>query len=202
MIIGLIGKIASGKSILTKIFAQFNFLIIEMDEISKKLDYRDSPQNLKIKKWFGTKYIKENGCLERKALRALVFENNRHLARLNKISHPLIKEKVMQIITGERRNGIENFVITGPILFQIKLDHICDLILEIRCREEILIKRIQERDNCSFSDAKNILDSQEQLFEQCNNKPWEIFINEFPTIAEYEREAYKTIKNIMAGFNA
>ena len=74
MIIGLTGGIASGKSTVSKYLAEKGFKVYDADKIAKDISEKKSVQE-EIILTFGDKILDENGNVDRKKLKEIVFEN-------------------------------------------------------------------------------------------------------------------------------
>ena len=93
LVIGLTGNIGCGKSSLSQIFAQQNIKIIDADIIAREI-YNDEKLLSEIYKVFGSNIKNNDGSLNRKALGRIVFNDDEKLIQLNKMTHPLIRQRV------------------------------------------------------------------------------------------------------------
>lgn len=110
--IGIGGKIGSGKSTAADIFRELGATVISADEIGREVLPEIAPA---LKKRFGEEIMRTSGCMvDRKRLRELVFADRAGLAFLNRLSHPLLKKKIVARIKGHR-SGI--LVIDAALLF-------------------------------------------------------------------------------------
>ena len=89
MIIGLTGGIASGKSTVSKYLAEKGFKVYDADKIAKDISEKKSVQE-EIILTFGDKILDENGNIDRKKLKEVVFKNKEKLKQLNTIVHPKV----------------------------------------------------------------------------------------------------------------
>lgn len=94
MILGITGKIASGKTEVMKILAKNGFYCIYADKIVHELYKSGEEGAKKIENVFGKEYLKKNGQVDRIKLRNLVFNNPKKLEILNKAIHPLVFKKI------------------------------------------------------------------------------------------------------------
>jgi len=159
MILGLTGGIASGKSVVSKKLEELGACIIDADKISKEVSsYRE------ILKEIGEKLGKElicNNKIDRKKLRELVFNNEEKRIILNNIMHPVIEKKIVDKIKENRDEEI--IILDIPLLFEVKLEYLCDKVLLIWADEKKQIERLVKRDNISVELAKSIINSQMSL---------------------------------------
>jgi dephospho-CoA kinase len=164
MILGLTGGIASGKSFVSKIFLDLQVPIYDADIISKDI-FNLSETNLEIKEKFGNAIL-NNGVVDRKLLKELVFSDGVKLKELNKIIHPKvinffqnIKNKIIECKTIEDPLVIFDI----PLLFESNLEYLCDKVLLVYLDEKLQMERLIKRDNISINLAQKIITAQMPL---------------------------------------
>jgi len=94
MILGVTGKIASGKSEVLKILKKEGFYCVDADKIAHCLYEKGRKGQLLIKKYFGNQYLLPNGEVDRKKLGELIFAKKSKLLLLNKLIHPCVHEEI------------------------------------------------------------------------------------------------------------
>ena len=160
--IGLTGGIASGKSTITEYIKRHkNFPILDADKISRKLIKPNTIGYKKILDYFGNQIIDKNSskkAIDRKILRNIIFEDEKDRAWLQKLLHPLIKEKMIKECNQYKNNEIILLVV--PLLFEAKFEDICTEIWLIKCTEEQQIQRLVKRDKISEEEARSIIKTQ------------------------------------------
>lgn len=97
MIIGIAGKIASGKTEVLGILKEKGFKCINSDEIVHELYKEGREGQKKIREVFGEKFLLDNGNVNRGLLRELVFSNLEELEKLNSLIHPLVSDEIGNI---------------------------------------------------------------------------------------------------------
>lgn len=155
--IGLTGGIGSGKSTVANLFRQFDIDIVDTDLIAKDVVRAGQPVLLNISERFGAKALLDNGELNRKYMRKVVFENPELKAWLNAQLHPLIrKEMLLQI-----ENAVSTYVLVDvPLLTENNMASLFDRILVVDCSEQTQITRAVSRDGASKSAIQNIISAQ------------------------------------------
>lgn len=98
MILGILGKIASGKSEVLKALQELGYFPIETDEIVHKLYEQGGLGQKVVADVFGMDYIKHDGSVDREKLRQLVFDDEGKLKELNELIHPLVVDEVKKVI--------------------------------------------------------------------------------------------------------
>lgn len=106
MILGVSGKIASGKSEVMKIFQKKGFYCIYADKIVHDLYKKGRIGAKKIETYFGEEYLNEDGSVDRNHLREVVFLNSKKRKLLESLIHPLVFAVIIRILTKTRRKNI------------------------------------------------------------------------------------------------
>ncbi|MDP1603817.1 MAG: dephospho-CoA kinase [Legionella sp.] len=155
--VGLTGNIASGKTTAIAFFRELGIAVINADDIARELTRKDEPAFDHIKGYFGESVINQEGELNRRFLRELIFSDAKKRLWLESLLHPLIKEAIIK-----RVSACESpyCVIEIPLLIS-RLDYpYLDRILVILADEKEQIKRLQKRDTCERESALAIIASQ------------------------------------------
>lgn len=156
--IGLTGGIGSGKSTVARLFANHGVTIIDADVIAAELTSQDKRVLTTITDYFGSEILDENGQLNRRQLRQIIFQNREHKKWLEQLLHP----KIRLIMQEQIRAAKPPYCIlvipllaeaTNPIPF---LDRIC----VVDCPESVQVERISARDHISKSEALAIIKQQ------------------------------------------
>nr|WP_236778791.1 dephospho-CoA kinase [Agromyces seonyuensis] len=92
------GGIASGKSTVARRLYQHGAVVIDADELARKVVQPGTPVLAKIAEEFGEGVLHADGSLDRGALAAVVFHDPEALARLNAITHPAVRELALRCI--------------------------------------------------------------------------------------------------------
>jgi dephospho-CoA kinase len=159
MTIGITGGIASGKSFVCKELKQMGYPLVDCDQINKDLQQIGMPIYNEIVNQFGLEYLNEDKTINRTKLGKLIFENKEERIKLNNISHPLIIK--------EMRRRIDEFdglvFVEIPLLFETKLEYLCDKIICIFVDEKTQINRLMARDGIEYEYTLNKIKSQMPL---------------------------------------
>ena len=158
-IIGLTGGIGSGKSIVTRYLSEKGVPIIDADLIAKQIVEPDQPALLAIVSAFGENILTASGELDRKALGKIVFNNEQKRKQLEAILHPQIREEIKNEIEN-KKSDYPYIVVDIPLLIEQNYQPLVDQIWVVDCLPEQQIQRVQQRDNLSRNEIKNIMASQ------------------------------------------
>ncbi|MDH5777926.1 MAG: dephospho-CoA kinase [Gammaproteobacteria bacterium] len=155
--IGLTGGIGSGKSTVANMFIEKGVPVIDMDVIAHQLVEPGQPALEKIVALFGKSVLLDDGQLDRKTLRELIFAKPSARQQLEQILHPRIRQEVQQQI-----KAVESpyCIIAIPLLFETNQQDLVQRILVVDSSEEHQIERTVKRDLCNAEQVKSIIHNQ------------------------------------------
>ena len=187
-IIGITGTSGAGKTTICNILKkQYSAYIIDSDEIAKRLSKKGSIYLQSIVEYFGQGILDNDGELKRSELANIIYESDEKRQRLNNLTFIYvvqeIKDKINQLI------GKELIIIDAPLLFESKLNQICDFVIGIIAKDEEKIQRICKRDDISVEMAKKRLNIQITEDEICKKSDFVIENN--GNIEQLEKELKK-----------
>lgn len=165
-IIGLTGGIASGKSTVSKIIRQMRIPVICADEIAHLAIVPGKPAYKKIVKEFGKEMLHADKTVNRTKLGSLVFSSSSKREILNSIVHPEVIHEMKEEIENLKKKKANFVVLDIPLLFEEKLDKMCDEVILVYTPQEILKKRLALRDHLNPTEVENRLVSQMPIEEK------------------------------------
>ena len=142
LIVALTGGIGSGKTMVGEIFAELGALVVDSDQLAREVVERGSKGFDLIVTEFGDEILK-NGDLDRTALATLIFQDPKKRAKLEEITHPLIRQSFAKIISSADSDSI--IINQIPLLVESKHDYKFDHIITISVPEEIRTERLLKR---------------------------------------------------------
>ncbi len=155
--IGLTGGIASGKSTVAQRFMELGIPVIDADEAARAVVAPGEPGLAEVVRRFGSSVLGENGELDRRALRNLIFRDPGARRDLEAILHPLIRARMEQWAAAAEGAYI---VLAIPLLIEgASLDRV-DRILVVDVDEAVQLQRVMNRDGSTLEQARAILASQ------------------------------------------
>lgn len=152
--IGLTGNICTGKSQVANFFKLLGAKIINADDIAHvilKVDLRII--NL-IKAKFKLQY------LDKKELRAIIFNDINAKLWLEKLMHPAIRFKILEQLKFYKNQLV---IIEIPLLMSKSSFPYLNRVLVVSSSLELQLERLMLRDNCSKEAALLIINSQPTL---------------------------------------
>ena len=187
LVVGLTGNIGCGKSSLSDIFRAEGIKIIDADIIARQI-YEDEKLLRKVYETFGNDIKNEDGSLNRKALGRIVFSDDEKLIQLNKLTHPVIRQKVSDEIEEYKSQNEEIVILDAALLVESDYLNFIDKLLVVTCKENIQIERIIARDNCSIEEALGRIRS--QMSQENKVKYADYVIDNSATLSELRKKAF------------
>lgn len=162
-LIGLTGGIASGKSVVARRLAEHGAVHIDADVLARQVVEPGTPGLAAIAEEFGPEVIQGDGSLDRAALGSIVFEDGERLARLNAITHPLVRARAAELIAAADRSDLDAIVVYDvPLLVEASVDrlHPFDLIVVVHATREVRLERLVALRGMDRGEAVHRLNSQ------------------------------------------
>jgi dephospho-CoA kinase len=158
--IGLTGNIASGKSEVAKMLADRGATIIDADVLAREA-VRPETQALKdiVKRW-GKDVLKQDGNLDRTALRQIVFADQSELDALNRIVHPGVTRLRDREVARARERGDQLVICVIPLLFERNLVDEFDAIVLVDAPRPLRLERLVATRGVEETDAMNMIAAQ------------------------------------------
>jgi dephospho-CoA kinase len=155
--VGLTGGIASGKSTVAALFAALGVPVIDTDVLAREVVAPGEPLLGRLVERFGTGILAADGSLDRRALRGIVFADDRARADLEALLHPAIRAAL------EARSaaaGGPYQILAIPLLVESGRPDRVDRVLVVDCEPGLQLRRVQARDGSTRAEAEAILRAQ------------------------------------------
>jgi dephospho-CoA kinase len=158
MVIGLTGGIGSGKTTVANFFAELGVNVIDADLIARELTRPGAPAHKPIIDHFGTDILTQNGELDRRKLRNIIFKNPAARFWLENTLHPLILQSIRERIAA---SPSPYCLVVIPLLAEAAaqidfLDRVCVVDAPEVLRKEWAAKR----DQVATADIERIITAQ------------------------------------------
>ncbi len=118
--------------------------VLDIDAIAKDIYKKNTGIKADLKKTFGHGVMDEDGNILYVKLSEIVFSDQIELNKLNRLMFPLIRREVKGMIKSDMDN--DYIIIDAAILFDAKLDLLCDFIVLVDT-DEILRKTFLKNKN-------------------------------------------------------
>ncbi|UNU72585.1 dephospho-CoA kinase [Moraxella nasovis] len=160
--LGVTGGIGSGKTAVTDWFNQQGIDVIDADVVARTITAKGSPVLDKLCCAFGDWVLTDTGEYNRTAMREYVFSHADAIVKLNAITHPAIRQKIIE----QLNNTTSAYrILAVPLLIESmhkpdSLAKLCQRILVVKASEHNQIKRASKRDGQTIDNIKSIISRQ------------------------------------------
>ena len=155
--IGLTGGIASGKTHVANRFIALGVPLLEADEVARDVVAPPSPALAEIASVFGAAMVHDDGTLNRRALRDVVFADAAALKRLEAITHPAIRARVM---AWRAAQNAPYCIYSAAILIEAGMANLVDRVLLVDAPEDVQLRRLMSRDGSNEVQARQMIAAQ------------------------------------------
>ncbi len=141
-VIGLVGGVGSGKSLVARQFAELGCGVVDADQLARDA-YADPSVREQIVQWWGKDVMKPDGSLDRRRIASIVFDAPAEKTRLEELIHP-------RVFTGrqalhkrfEADPAVVAIVEDCPLLLEVGLDEQCDAVVFVDAPREHRLARV------------------------------------------------------------
>ncbi len=160
MTVALTGNVAAGKSTVAGLWAKAGVPVIRADDLARDAVAAGSEGLEAVVEAFGPDILRDDGTLDRAALRSRVFRNDAERRTLERILHPRIAALREQWVARRRAEGASLLVAEIPLLYEAGLDGEFDVVVFVDAPEEERLRRLMEDRGISEEEAGRIMRSQ------------------------------------------
>lgn len=161
MLIAIVGKIASGKTLILNYLRGMGYPVINSDLVVHRL-LKSEEVKKKAKEAFGKEIFSANE-IERSKLAKIMFHNPDLKKKLEAILFPYIKEEFAKEIKTLRKEHKIVFM-EAPLLKTYDLEKYADKIIYVAASTDTICERLQMRDAISASYAKEKIDANTESY--------------------------------------
>jgi dephospho-CoA kinase len=165
-LVGLTGGIASGKSTFARALRDLGVPVIDADQVARDIVAKGTVALDAIVQAFGAKVLHDDGTLDRKTLGAIVFSDPEARLRLEAITHPAVRARVMEESQRLVAAGHELAFYDVPLLFEVGLDRELDSVVVVFAPAAAQLDRLVARDGLSRAEAEARLAAQLPIEEK------------------------------------
>ena len=159
-IIGLTGGIGTGKSTVADILKGLGAEVINADLVGHEVYKKGTPGWDAVVREFGDGILGESREIDRKKLGAIVFADKKALEKLNAIVHPLLRDRIEELINEARRRGVGEVVLEAAILVESRWASLVDEIWVTDAREDLAVERVRNRSGLTEEAVRARINSQ------------------------------------------
>lgn len=191
-VIGVTGGIGAGKSTVVNLAKrEFPVAVIFTDLVAREQMRKGGCSYQEVVQEFGEEILLEDGEINRNKLAEIIFSDADKVKKINAITHPNVINYVKEKIEEYRRSGKYRAVLVETaLLFEAKMDKICDETWCIYADQEVRRERLVQSRNYSNEKIDAIFEKQDKDEYAREHCTYEIVNNNETT----ESELVETIR--------
>ncbi|EAE8345517.1 dephospho-CoA kinase [Listeria monocytogenes] len=193
--IGLTGSVATGKSTVSSLIQQAGIPVVDADVAARKVVEPGTEGLKEIVAYFGEEILLEDGTLNRAKLGEIIFKDKEKREKLNEITHPRVKDYMLEARERFFEAGEELVFFDIPLLFESHLESLVDQIIVVWTTPETELKRLMERNNLTKEAALARIDSQMKIDEKA--KKADFVINNNESLEKTQKQVYTFIERFV-----
>ncbi|EAC7756760.1 dephospho-CoA kinase [Listeria monocytogenes] len=193
--IGLTGSVATGKSTVSNMIQQAGIPLVDADIAARKVVEPGTEGLKEIVAYFGGEILLADGTLNRAKLGEIIFKDKEKREKLNEITHPRVKDYMLEARERFFRAGEELVFFDIPLLFESHLESLVDQIVVVWTTPETELKRLMERNNLTKEDALRRIESQMGIDEKARKADFVIDNNE--SLEKTQKQVYTFIERFV-----
>lgn len=164
-VIGITGGVGCGKSMVMDFLArEYGAEILKADSVGHLLMEPGMPCYLQMIEHFGDCILKPDGTIDRPAVAAIVFSDDRELDFQNGLMHPAIRNFILHRIKEAEKNGKSCFFVEAALFFEDHYDDFCDEVWYIYADAKVRRDRLARDRGYSAQKIQEIM--QQQMTEE------------------------------------
>jgi len=152
-VVGLTGGIASGKSMVARMFVELGARLVDADLLARQVVEPGKPAWGAIADHFGEGVLNPDRTLNREKLGEIIFRDPDERQVLNAITHPRIGAEMLDLIQRFQREGAAVVLIDAALLLESPATNWIRPVVVVTAEEEVRAERIMERDGLSREQA-------------------------------------------------
>ncbi len=143
-VIGLIGGIGAGKSLVARQMASLGAAVVDADALTQQL--LDCPEIARqLQQWWGQRVVGEDGRVDREAVAEIVFTDEAERHRLEGLIHPRVAEERDRIIARAMGDpSVAVVVIDAPLLLEAEWADACDRVVYVHAGRATRLQRARQ----------------------------------------------------------
>ncbi len=167
-LIGLVGGVASGKSLVARQLCECGAALLDADSAGHEVLRLPEVVQAAHQRW-GNKVFGPDGQIDRAALARVVFEpgprGSEEREFLEQLTHPCIGRLISrQAAELTRSESVAALVLDAPVMMESGWDHICDRVVFVDTPREVRLARVlargwSEQDFAAREDVQKSLDA-------------------------------------------
>lgn len=143
-VIGLVGGIGAGKSLVARQMASLGAVVVDADALTQHILDRPGVRK-RLVDWWGDRVRDADGRIDRAAVAQIVFESPDQRQRLEGLIHPLVACERDRIVAEARENAdVPLIVIDAPLLLEAGWTDDCDRLVYVHASRAVRLQRVRK----------------------------------------------------------
>lgn len=198
-IIAVTGGMGCGQSTVCEFLSRMGVKVIDADLVARKEIERNEELKKELKQAFGRKIFYGNAKLNRKLLAKIAFSDEAKTSRLNRIVHPWMVAKVIDLIEQIRDTRSYSLVaVDAALIYELNLEKMFDAVIVVSSKMENRLERIRKRDKLSNKEIRERINKQIPLEDKAQ---WADFVIEnngdLNSLENYTKHTYSKLQNFL-----
>ena len=160
LVVGLTGNVAAGKSAVAELWRGAGVPVVSADELARAAVAPGTGALAGIAELFGPEVIREDGMLDRAAVRGIVFRDEEALRALEAIVHPEVRRLRDEWTAEQREADAEVVVWEIPLLFETGMECEVDVVVVVDAPAGVRRRRIVETRGLTEAEAEAVMGAQ------------------------------------------
>lgn len=191
-LVGLTGGIAAGKSAVASRWVELGGIEIDADQLARDVVEPGTEGLAEVVEAFGEGILKA-GRLDRAALGAVVFSDEKKRRQLEKIIHPRVKALASEHISQTPKDAI--VIYSVPLLVEASVDLPFDLVVTVEAPEAVRADRLVSHRGMTKEEARARIKNQATSAQRANHA--DVILNSNQPLTELLKDADALWKRIL-----
>ncbi|EXJ12752.1 MULTISPECIES: dephospho-CoA kinase [Nitrincola] len=183
-VVGLTGGIGSGKTAASDYLETLGVSIIDADKVARSVVAPGSFALAQIAEHFGEQSINQDGHLNRRYLRSVIFDQPEEKDWLEALLHPMIRSQILMDL--QAPSSSPYVVLVSPLLLETDQWTLADKIVIIDVPEALQLARSASRDQASIESIQKIMSQQLSRVDRLNRA--DFIIDNSQTLTELHQQ--------------
>jgi len=198
IIIGLTGGIASGKTTISNFLKKKRYAVHSSDDVVKKIYSKPTTSFINLIKKISLSAAIRGRIISKSIIRQEIFNHQNKKRKLEKFIHNEVRKSREQFIKKHKKKNTKIVILDIPLLFEVRLTHICDYVILVCLPRKLKIQRALARKGMKKNILLKILKN--QLSDTYKKKKADFVINTSRTKNHSFKMILKKINNIMSDY--
>ena len=195
IVFGLTGGIASGKTTITNFLKKKKFAVHDSDIVVKNMYSKLPPSFKNYLRSINLEDAIKGTTVNKNLIRKEIFNNQSKKRKLEKFIHKEVKKSRTRFLKKHKKKKTKIVILDIPLLFEAKLNYICDYIILLYLPKKLKIQRALVRKGMTKNILLKIIKN--QLSDAYKKKRADFVINTSRTKSHSFKMILEKISNIM-----